>query len=229
MARRHRLDVPGVAQHVIQRGVDRSVCFVDDSDREFYLAMLSEVAGDHECAVHAYVLMTNHVHLLVTPRGSGGLSRLMQGLGRRYVRRFNDRHRRTGTLWEGRFRACLVDTERYVLSCYRYIEMNPVRAQMIKDPLEYRWSSARGNAGSCDDPLLSPHETYAALSSDRATRRRRYRALLLEALGQDEVASIRAHVNQGAAYGSDRFQRQLEELTGRTSRLRKQGRPRKSH
>ena len=229
MARRHRIDLPGVAQHVIQRGVDRSVCFVDDHDREFYLATLSEGARKHDCAVHAYVLMTNHVHLLATSGRSGGLSRLMQSLGRRYVRWFNDRHRRTGTLWEGRFRSSLVDTERYVLSCYRYIETNPVRAQMIRDPLEYRWSSAKGNAGSFVDPLLSPHETYAALSSDPVTRRRRYRALLLEALGQDEVADIRAHVNQGAAYGPDRFQRQIEELTGRTPRLRPRGRPGKSH
>ncbi len=229
MARRHRLDVPGVAQHVIQRGVDRGVCFVDDFDREFYLSTLAELAREHDCAVHAYVLMTNHVHLLATPGRSSGLSRFMQGLGRRYVRWFNDRHRRTGTLWEGRFRSCLVDTERYVLSCYRYIEMNPVRARMVRDPLEYRWSSAKGNAGSSNDPLLSPHETYAALSSDLSTRRRRYRALLQEALDDDEVSDIRAHVNQGAAYGSDRFQRQIEELTGRTPRLRTQGRPRKAH
>jgi putative transposase len=229
MARRSRLDVPGVAQHIIQRGVDRGVCFCDDLDRAFYLATLSEVARERDCAVHAYVLMTNHVHLLVTSGRSGGLSRFMQSIGRRYVRWFNDRHGRTGTLWEGRFRSCLVDTERYVLSCYRYIEMNPVRARMIRDPLEYRWSSAEGNGGSFEDPLLTPHETYAALSSDSATRRRRYRALLLEALGQEEMASIRAHVNQGAAYGSDRFQRQIEALTGQTPRFRAQGRPRKPH
>ena len=229
MARRHRLDVPGVAQHVIQRGVDRGVCFCDEYDREFYLATLSEVAGGHDCAVHAYVLMTNHVHLLITSRRAGGLSRLMQGLGRRYVRWFNDRHGRTGTLWEGRFRSCLVDTERYVLSCYRYIEMNPVRAHMTSDPLEYRWSSARGNAGPGEDPMLSPHESYASLSSDPATRRRRYRALLAAALDPDEVGDIRAHVNQGAAYGSGRFQRQIEALTGRTSRFRTKGRPRNAH
>jgi putative transposase len=228
MARRHRLDVPGVEQHVIQRGVERGICFVDDSAREFYLDTLSEVAGEHDRAVHAYVLMANHVHLLATPGRSSGLSRFMQGLGRRYVRWFNDRHRRTGTLWEGRFRSCLVDTERYVLSCYRYIEMNPVRARMVRDPLEYRWSSAKGNAGSSNDLLLSPHETYAALSPDLATRHCRDRAFLLETLGQDELADIRAHVDQGAVYGSGRVQRRLEELTGRTPRLRTQGRPRQS-
>lgn len=229
MARRHRLTVPGVAQHIIQRGVDRGTCFCDDFDREFYLATLAEIAAEHDCAVHAYVLMTNHVHLLATSRGSGGLSRLMQCLGRRYVRWFNDRHHRTGTLWEGRFRSCLVGTEQYVLRCYRYIEMNPVRAQMISDALEYRWSSAKGNAGDCEDPILSPHETYAALSSEPTTRRRRYRALLAEALSQDDLTAIRTHVNQGAAYGSDRFHRQIEELTGRTPKLRKQGRPGKAH
>jgi putative transposase len=122
-----------------------------------------------------------------------------------------------------------VGTERYVLSCHYYIEMNPVHARMITDPLEYRWSSAKGNAGAFDDPLLSPQETYAALASDLAVRRSRYRVLLQEALGQEELASIRANVHQGAAYGSNRFQRRIEELTGRTPRFRTQGRPRKPH
>lgn len=227
MARRLRLDVPGVPQHVIQRGVDQMVCFCDKLDYQFYLATLEEVSTELDCRVHAYVLMTNHVHLLVTGNVTGGISRMMQSLGRRYVRRFNDRHRRTGTLWEGRFRSCLVDTERYVLSCYRYIEMNPVRAHMVANPLDYRWSSVHTNAGDGQDLLLDPHPAYAELAAEEAERKASYRDLLSQAITNDEVAAIRRSVNQGSALGSRRFQKQIEELTGRTTRFRRRGRPRK--
>ena len=203
------------------------VCFCDEFDHQFYLATLKEVAMEQGCRIHAYVLMTNHAHLLVTGDVAGGLSRMMQCLGRRYVRWFNDRHRRTGTLWEGRFKACLVDTERYVLTCYRYIEMNPVRARMVADPVDHPWSSVHANASTAHDALLDPHPVYTALAAEEATRKACYRDLLEEAISEDELAAIRGYVNQGGALGTKRFQRQIEELTGRPARLRGRGRPRK--
>ena len=145
MARLPRLDVPGVPQHVIQRGVNRSACFKGNGDHEFYLADLRESCLGHGCDLHAYVLMTNHVHLLVSSHVKGALSAMMQCLGRRYVGEFNRRHGRTGTLWEGRFKSSLIDSERYLLSCYRYIEMNPVRAGMATRAWNYRWSSVHAN------------------------------------------------------------------------------------
>ena len=125
MSRFPRPDIPGVAQHVVQRGNDRMPCFIDDVDRQRYLTALRETSQRHRCAIHAYVLMTNHVHLLVTPTQTGQIARMMQSLGRRYVRYVNERYHRTGTLWEGRYKACLVGTVPYLLRCYRYIEFNP--------------------------------------------------------------------------------------------------------
>lgn len=227
MARRRRIDVANVPQHVIQRGVNRSDCFRDELDYRSYLASLREVGAQHGCRIHAYVLMTNHVHLLVTGDAVGSVSSTMQGLGRRYVRWFNDRHRRSGTLWEGRFRSCLVDSERYVLACYRYIEMNPVRAGMVTDPADYRWSSVHGNAGDAADPLLDPHPVYLDLAAQQKGRKEIYRDLLEQAISDDELAAIRGYVDQGGALGSRRFQRQIEELIGRDAGLRRPGRPRK--
>lgn len=227
MARRRRVDVANVPQHVIQRGVNRSVCFCDELDYRFYWTSLREVASEHGCWIHAYVLMTNHVHLLVTGETAGSISSTMQCLGRRYVRWFNDRHRRSGTLWEGRFKSCLVDTERYVLTCYRYIEMNPVRARMVANPADYRWSSVHGNAGAVVDSLLDPHPVYLGLADQEERRKAIYRELLGQAISEEELATIRGYVKQGGALGSPRFQQQIEELTGRDVRLREPGRPRK--
>lgn len=227
MARRLRVDVPGVPQHVIQRGVNRTACFCDELDYRFYLATLEKMAIEHDCRIHAYVLMTNHVHLLATGDFPGGLSRMMQGLGRRYVRQFNDRHHRTGTLWEGRFKSCLVDTERYVLTCYRYIEMNPVRAGIVSHPLDYIWSSIHTNAGDRNEEMLDPHPIYAGLATEEAERKACYRDLLSQAITEDEVARIRRSVNQGSALGSRAFQKQIEALTGRPTGFRRRGRPRK--
>jgi len=165
MARQPRLDVPGIPQHVVQRGNNRLPCFLDDGDRRRYLQLLRESSLATGCVPHAYVLMTNHVHLLLTPPTAGAASRMMQKLGRQYVGQFNARHRRTGTLWEGRYKSCLVDSETCVLSCYRYIEMNPVRARMIDDPTRFPWSSCAANCGHRDDPLLKPHPAYATLGN----------------------------------------------------------------
>jgi putative transposase len=163
MARQPRLDLPGIAQHVVQRGNDRHVCFAADTDYLRYLQELREASSKHDCAIHAYVLMTNHVHLLATPAATGGISRMMQAVGRRYVGSFNARDHRTGTLWEGRFKAALVDTDRYLLTCYRYIELNPVRAHMTDNPADYPWSSYHHNALGQFSPLITPHAQYTIL------------------------------------------------------------------
>lgn len=175
MPRQPRIDVPGFPQHLVQRGVDRQPCFFSDEDRRRYLTDLREIAATLDCSIHAYVLMTNHVHLLATPREFGDLGRMMQALGRRYVRYVNDRHRRTGTLWQGRFKACVVDSDRYLLACQRYIELNPVRAAMVVDPGDYPWSSYRHHAIGVHDALLRPHAIYEALGSGPAARREAYR------------------------------------------------------
>lgn len=160
MARQPRLDLPNVPQHVVQRGNNRLLCFLDDSDRYRYLQLLREALLHTGRVLHAYVLMDNHAHLLVTPSAVGDVARLMQKLGRQYVGQFNARHGRTGTLWEGRYKSCLVDTETYVLRCYRYIDLNPVRARMTDDPAAYAWSSAAAHGGYREDALVTPHPAY---------------------------------------------------------------------
>ena len=157
MPRKPRLDLAGVPQHIIQRGNDRQPRFFTQADYHCHLAHLREISLREDCRVHAYVLMANQVHLLATPVAAGQIARLMQVLGRRYVRYVNDRHHRTGTLWEGRYEACMVDSERYLLSCYRTIELNPVRARMVTAPDDYAWSSFGSNGMGKTDPLVRPH------------------------------------------------------------------------
>src|SRR3954463_6293578 len=177
MARQPRLIVPDVALHIVQRGVDRQDCFSEETDRVVYLSLLRELCEETRCAVHAYCLMTNHVHLLLTPAAPDGPSVLMRKVGQRYVPYFNRRYSRTGTLWEGRFKSCLVESARYVLGCQRYIESNPVRASMVAHPGAYRWSSYGGNAGLADDALLTPNQEYAALGLSAASTQAAYRDL----------------------------------------------------
>jgi len=225
MSRRPRLDIPGIAQHVIQRGNDRRPCFFRDSDYLRYLRALRELSVREHCAVHAYVLMTNHVHLLVTPGAAGQLSRLMQSLGRRYVRYVNDRYHRTGTLWEGRFKASLVDSDRYLLSCYRYIELNPVRARMVAAPGDYRWSSYRANAFGARDPVVRAHPNYLALGEDAATRREAYRMLVEGAIAEQDLLAIRSHLQRQHALGTEDFRAAIEAQSGRRAGPGKIGRP----
>lgn len=226
MARLPRLDLPQIPQHVIQRGNNRQPCFASDEDYTRYRQDLADAANQCGCAIHAYVLMTNHVHLLVTGAQRGAVSRMMQRLGRRYVVYFNARYRRTGTLWEGRFKSSLVDSSRYLLTCYRYIELNPVRAAMVTDPAEYRWSSYRGNALGESDRLITPHPLYLALGAEGSARQSAYRALFKRALGDDELADIRNHVQQQKALGTSRFQAEIEALLGRKTVVRPRSRPR---
>lgn len=226
MPRPPRPDLANVPQHVIQRGNDRRACFFEEDDYSTYLTMLRAAARRHGCAIHAYVLMTNHVHLLVTPVEARAVSAMMQTLGRNYVAYVNGRYRRTGTLWEGRYKSCLVDSDRYVLICYRYIELNPVRAGMVATPIEYRWSSHRCNAAGETDALIRPHAQYLALGWASGSACTAYRALFAQGMSDDRLAEIRAYVQQQKALGSARFQAQIEEALGRYVQIRPAHRPR---
>jgi putative transposase len=228
MPRPTRFDAPGIPQHVIQRGNDRQPCFFTDTDYLHYRSDLREIAMHEGCAMHAYVLMTNHVHLLVTPATAGAISRMMQSLGRRYVRYINDRYHRTGTLWEGRYKACLVEDGDHLMRCHRYIELNPLRAAMVTDPADYPWSSHRCNAFGEHDPLVSQHADYLSLSTDPLERRRAYRDLVMSTVDPDELDAIRQHVQRQHAYGSNRFRVAIEAQLGRPAGPRKIGRPRKA-
>lgn len=228
MPRRARILLPGVPVHVIQRGNNRSACFYADEDYRFYLEHLTVQAVKHGCAIHAYCLMTNHVHLLLTPQGVESLGRLMKSLGQRYVQYVNRTYRRTGTLWEGRFRSCLMQDETYVLACYRYIELNPVRAGMVAHPGEYRWSSYRANAQGEADALLTPHPVYLAQSLELETRQAAYRELFRFELAPGLVDEIRQATNGNFALGDSRFIADIELALGRRVVRGKAGRPVKS-
>jgi len=227
MARSPRLDLPNVPQHIVQRGNNRGPCYFADLHRPVYLGLLHDISRAVDVSVHAYVLMTNHVHLLATPHRAGGISALMQAVGRRYVPWLNKLRNRTGTLFEGRFKSSLVQSERYLLACYRYIELNPVRAGLAVDPAGYRWSSHRCNALGQPDRLVSPHPLYAGIGETPVQRRSRYRALVAEAVSPDELQAIRAHVQQNRALGTPDFQAWVESITGQRAHLMNRGRPRK--
>ncbi|WP_337243711.1 transposase [Luteimonas sp. gir] len=225
MPRRPRIDLPDVAQHIVQRGNDRQPCFFDDTDRLGYLQDLREIARQHGCAIHAYVLMTNHVHLLATPTAAGQIARMMQSLGRRYVRWINARHGRTGTLWEGRYKACPVIGEAYLLRCLRYIERNPLRACMVDDPADHPWSSHRGNIGAVDDPLLSPHPAWQGLGATDAQRHQNWRVFVTDAVDANETETVRAHLQRQRLYGPEHARQAVEARLGRPAGPGRRGRP----
>lgn len=226
MPRKPRFALPGVPQHVIQRGNNREPCFYAEADYRRYLELLSESADRNRSRIHAYVLMTNHVHLLATPDDAYGLSHMMQDLGRKYVGYINRVYRRSGTLWEGRFKASLIDSEVYLLTCMRYIELNPVRAGMVSHPGEYRWSSYRANAQGERDPLVSPHGIYLSLDPEPAGRRQAYRELFRAHLDPDDVHAIRTALNHELVLGRSDFKDKIEQVTKRQARSGKAGRPR---
>jgi putative transposase len=166
--------------HIVQRGVDRRATFIQKKDYRSYLAALGETSAEFGVSVHAYVLMTNHVHILARPEQEGSVSRMMQQLGRKYVSYFNKEHGRTGTLWEGRFRSSVIRTDRYLLACYRYIELNPVRAGLVQSVCEYKWSSYRANAMSQPDGLVRPSDLWLALGKTTEERSRRYQHIFVD-------------------------------------------------
>ena len=230
MARLPRFVVPGQPQHVIVRGNNRDAIFCADADYQFYLDKLKLACDKHSCDLHAYVLMTNHIHLLITPHTENGLAKTLQMMGRYYVQYFNFTYQRTGTLFEGRYKATVIDSEHYLLSCYRYIELNPVRAGMVKHPSEYPWSSYSVNAQGAEDArlLLVPHSEYVLLGADAAKRQAAYRALFKTRISEKTLENIRESTNKSWALGSDKFKRQIEKHTGRMTAPRARGGDRKS-
>lgn len=228
MARRSRLNLRDVPQHVIQRGNNRQATFIAEADYAFYLNCLGEAARKYDCRIYAYVLMTNHVHLLVSAQEPYAISRMMQHLGRCFVKRFNAIYGRTGTLWEGRFRASLVDSESYFLRCCHYIECNPVRARMVADPADYRWSSHRAHVLGEQDRLIVAHDQYLRLASTDSERQRAYRDLFRSEIGMRELGEIRDTVNRGWPMGSERFKDEIERVLACAVRPPKRGRPKRA-
>lgn len=227
MPRRPRVVLPHIPLHLIQRGNNRQICFVSDEDFRFYLDWLKEFAGNTGCRIHAYVLMTNHVHLLVSADRGESPGELMKALGQRYVQHFNRTYRRSGSLWEGRYRSCLVQAQDYLLACHRYIELNPVRAGMVKHPADYPWSSYRANAQGQADALLTPHEVYLAVGATESSRQAAYRELFRSELEPGLLEQIRQASNGNFALGNTRFAEEAASALGRRVTPGKPGRPRK--
>lgn len=228
MPRQPRYNLVGLPQHVIQRGNNRQATFFAEEDYQRYLADLKTASEQHQCDVHAYVLMTNHVHLLMTPHKPDGIAKMMQSLGRRYVVYVNRTYRRSGTLWEGRYKAALIDSECYLLTCYRYIELNPIRAVgMVDHPGEYRWSSYRANALGEYDRSVTAHPQYLALGCTPQARCTAYAALFDAQLDDRSVSDIRESLNQCRVLGSETFKDQIEVALARRIRPGKPGRPKK--
>jgi len=226
MGRHSRLVVPGVALHVRQRGNGAQHCFRQDNDRLVYLSLLQKCAAHRRCAVHVYCLMTNHVHLLMTPANEEGCALLMRDLGRSYAFYFNRRYESMGNLWEHPFRSCLVESREYVLNCYRYIERNPVRAHMVDAPGVYPWSSYGGNAALRTDPVLTPHPEYLALGLTEASRQHGYQQLLGVADDEKFLRSVREATDGGFALVGAELKTRLEQAGARLEPS-KAGRPSK--
>lgn len=212
--------------HITQRGVNRCAIFLDDDDRHHFRRLLREACRKYDVAIHAFVLMDNHVHLLLGATGSGDVSRAMRRAGQSYVPFFNQRHGRSGTLWQGRFKSSLVDSADYLLAVIRYIELNPVRAAMVSLPEAYRWSSVHTHLGQAHDPLITVHPTYLALGTDTSERAAAYRRWLYTPIASDEIERIRCHAAQERALGNPRFQAMVERALNRPVLTRPRGRPR---
>ena len=225
MPRRPRINLQGYPQHVVQRGHNREACFYADEDYLFYLHWLKEGKKKYGCDIHAYALMTNHVHLLMTPARPDSIPRLMQSLNRRYAQYSNRIYRRSGSVWEGRYKASLIQAEEYLLTCYRYIELNPVRADIVKDPGEYRWTSYRWHGLGQINELITDHALYIELSKTEEERRKAYRALFRAHLDEEALDEIRTATARGLPVGSERFREQIEAALGRRVGMKRRGRP----
>ncbi len=228
MARLPRLVIPNQPHHVIQRGNDRQLIFRDTSDYCAFLAWLREAAKQFKVAIHAYALMSNHLHLLVSPSDQQGLGRMMQWVGRHYVPYFNRKYARVGTLWQGRYRATVIDSERYFMTCSRYIELNPVSAGITHNPADYPWSSYNHHVGIKSDPLITDHSLYWALGNTPFQREAAYKELVEQALTPEEIEMLNKTTWKGGVLGSEQFQMALERQANRRVRAAKRGRPFKS-
>ncbi|WP_295584808.1 transposase [uncultured Lamprocystis sp.] len=225
MPRRARIVAAGFPMHVILRGIDRSAVFFDNDDDRFFLDCLRLAASEESVAVHAYVLMTNHVHLLLTPDHAQGVPALMKRVGQRYVQHVNRTYRRTGPLFEGRFRSSVIEADAYLFACQRYIELNPVRAHMVGAPGDYPWSSYRRNALGQADALVTPHPLLLDLAPSEEARRIAYRQLFADELTTETLQRLRASTNGGFVLGSGAFERQIAGMVGRRTWKGAPGRP----
>ncbi len=228
MARLPRLVIPYQPHHVIQRGNDRQPIFRDQEDYRVFLQWLREAIRQYKLALHAYVLMPNHIHLLVSPSDATGLGRAMQWIGRYYVPYFNKKYHRVGTLWQGRYKATVIDSEQYFLTCCRYIELNPVRADLVVDASQYPWSSYAHHSGVIPDPYIVDHPLYWALGNTPFEREAAYKALVEQGLTQKEVQALQAATDKGWALGGAQFKSLLEKQTQRRVQPAAKGRPRKA-
>ncbi len=224
MARLPRLTLADQPHHVLQRGNNRQPIFMDDADRERMLALIAENVPRWGMALHAYVLMDNHFHLLATPSTADGLPRFMQAVGRSYVRWFNDRHARTGTLWDGRYRSTVVQAERWLLPCMVSIDLNPVRAGLVPDALSHRWSSHAHYVGARPDRALTPPPAYWTLGNTPFAREAAYAERVAAGLGEADQAVVTTSLLQGWAAGDPRFLARLQEATPRRVEKRRAGR-----
>jgi putative transposase len=225
MARLPRLVVPNQPHHIIQTGNNRQPIFHEPEDYASFLAWLREAATQFKVAIHAYVLMPDHLHLLASPTDGTGLARMMQWVGRQYVPYFNNRYGRTGTLWQGRYRATIIESEQYFLKCSRYIELNPVRAGLVNDPIDYFWSSYTHHAGVKADPLITDHTLYWALGNTPFDREAAYRNLMDQGLSETEVQTLTEATLKGWPLGSAKFKNLLSKQTNRRVVPAKRGRP----
>lgn len=225
MPRQPRYFIPDIPQHVIQRGVDRQAVFFEPDDYKLYLHSLGEAAKRYQCQIHAYVLMTNHTHLLVTPDNDRSVPLVMQAMGRGYVQTLNKKYNRTGTLWEGRYKASLVQDDGYLLACQKYIELNPVRAGLVTTPEDYPYSSYAHNALGNVDSLLTPHDVYESLACTAEERWAAYRRLFEDSVSPEMLSTIRDATNACLVLGDDSFKDQIETMLGRSVRRGRSGRP----
>lgn len=227
MARLSRFYLKDQPQHIIQRGNNREPIFASQQDYEFYLTCLKDAATRHQLKIHAYVLMTNHVHILASPLEEISIPKTMQSIGRKYVQYFNHYYNRTGTLWEGRYKATLVDSEAYLLTCMRYIELNPVRARMVRFRKNYPWSSYKFNALGEPNELVTPHNLYQVLGKTAMKRQAAYTDLFKERISMKMLDDIRDATNKAWPLGGNKFKRKVERLTKRRANPKPKGRPKK--
>jgi putative transposase len=211
--------------HIVQRGHSRGPVFLEEPDYLAYMDWLKEGGERYGCAIHAYVLMTNHVHILATPSNKESIIRMMQYVGRRYVPHINRSYGTSGSIWEGRYKACLVQEDAYLLSTMRYIELNPVRAKLVQSPAHYRWSSYRCNGQGKADDLVTPHPLYDALGATQAARLSAYKALFKVQLDRGVLDEIRSAWLTGTPLGNDRFKEEVERKLGRKVGQARRGRP----
>jgi len=226
MPRKPRFYLPGVPAHVMQRGHNRNAIFFEDNDYREYLKILKKISDRYECQIHAYVLMTNHVHLLVTPAHENSISLMFQSIGRLYVTYINKTYNRSGTLWEGRHKGNIIEAENYFITCMKYIELNPVRAKIVKELSDYPWSSYAANGYNKPNAIITRHKLYLSLASSNVNRVKIYRNLFEKIEEKETIKKVSSSIQSGTPLGSENFLKQIENSFNFPIGYRERGRPR---